>query len=116
MLYTIEKISNGVATVRYPDNSWAEIVLTENMTEEQLDAMAWNFRPKVGIAPSFVTTGSSRTASPESIITVTDPEWLSNRKMEYGTLESQIEYITENGLDAWQAEVAAIKARYPKPE
>lgn len=114
MLYTIEKINNGVATVRYPDDSWAEIVLTEGMTEEQMDAMAWNYRPKVGVSPSFVTAGSSRTASPEPVLS--DPEWLANRKAEYGTLESQIEYITENGLEAWQAEVEAIKARHPKPE
>jgi len=26
----------------------------------------------------------------------------------------QIEFITENGLDAWQAKVAEIKARHPK--
>ena len=29
--------------------------------------------------------------------------------------ESQIEYITENGLDAWQTKVAQIKADNPKP-
>ena len=28
--------------------------------------------------------------------------------------ESQIEFITENGLEAWQTKVAEIKARYPK--
>ena len=32
----------------------------------------------------------------------------------YGTLASQIEYITENGLEAWQAKVAQIKADNPK--
>ncbi|MDP6586692.1 MAG: hypothetical protein QF535_18700 [Anaerolineales bacterium] len=37
------------------------------------------------------------------------------RKKEYGTVEEQIEYITENGLEAWQTKVAEIKTKYPKP-
>jgi len=38
----------------------------------------------------------------------------ANRLHEYGPAESQIEFITENGLEAWQANVAEIKARHPK--
>jgi hypothetical protein len=41
-------------------------------------------------------------------------EVIENRKAEYGTIEKQIEFITENGLDAWQDKVAEIKAKYPK--
>jgi len=40
---------------------------------------------------------------------------ISRRVSEYGRVENQIEYITENGLEAWQAKVAEIKARHPKP-
>jgi hypothetical protein len=36
------------------------------------------------------------------------------RKKEYGPVEKQIEFITENGLEAWQARVAEIKAKYPQ--
>jgi hypothetical protein len=36
------------------------------------------------------------------------------RRNEYDSPEDQIEYITENGLEAWQAKVAEIKAKYPK--
>ena len=36
------------------------------------------------------------------------------RKAAYGSIESQIEFITENGLDAWTAKVAQIKADNPK--
>lgn len=36
------------------------------------------------------------------------------RRSEYGSVEDQIEYITENGLDAWQAKVTEIKNKYPK--
>jgi hypothetical protein len=37
-----------------------------------------------------------------------------NRIKEYGSIAEQIEYITENGLDAWQSKVNSIKAKYPK--
>jgi len=36
------------------------------------------------------------------------------RAIEYGPPVDQIEFITENGLEAWQAKVAEIKAKYPK--
>ena len=39
---------------------------------------------------------------------------VSNRKSEYGSVESQIEFITENGLDAWKTKVDEIKGKYPK--
>ena len=39
---------------------------------------------------------------------------ITNRMGEYGQAEKQIEFITENGLEAWQARVAEIKARHPK--
>ena len=41
-------------------------------------------------------------------------EAVFNRKSEYGSVESQIEFITENGLDAWKTKVDEIKAKYPK--
>ena len=40
---------------------------------------------------------------------------IARRVNEYGPVENQIEYITENGLEAWQAKVAEIKTRHPKP-
>tara|TARA_Y100000310_G_scaffold37917_1_gene35554 strand:- start:42 stop:536 length:495 start_codon:yes stop_codon:yes gene_type:complete len=36
------------------------------------------------------------------------------RVLVYGPVAEQIEFITENGLEAWQAKVAEIKAKYPK--
>tara|TARA_R110002020_G_C16216207_1_gene767350 strand:- start:5 stop:385 length:381 start_codon:yes stop_codon:yes gene_type:complete len=41
--------------------------------------------------------------------------YLYARRSEYGDLVDQIEFITENGLEAWQARVAGIKNLYPKP-
>ena len=39
---------------------------------------------------------------------------VANRKAEYGSTAEQIEYITENGLEAWQSKVQEIKTKYPK--
>ena len=39
---------------------------------------------------------------------------VANRQKEYGSIAEQLEYITENGLDAWQTKVQAIKSKYPK--
>ena len=39
---------------------------------------------------------------------------VQNRIKEYGSIAEQIEYITENGIDAWQSKVNSIKAKYPK--
>ena len=36
------------------------------------------------------------------------------RVLVYGPVAEQIEFITENGLEAWQVKVAEIKAKYPK--
>tara|TARA_B100000131_G_C18118977_1_gene612226 strand:- start:1255 stop:1653 length:399 start_codon:yes stop_codon:yes gene_type:complete len=37
------------------------------------------------------------------------------RLMEYGPPDKQIEFITENGLDAWKERVSEIKKKFPKP-
>ena len=44
-----------------------------------------------------------------------NPQWLADRLAAYGSVGSQLEYITENGLAAWRAHVAQIKADNPKP-
>ena len=42
------------------------------------------------------------------------PTYADKRMMEYGTIPEQLEFITENGLEAWQSKVAEIKKKYPK--
>jgi len=39
---------------------------------------------------------------------------IANRKKSYGTIEQQIEFITENGVEAWQEKVNQIKLKNPK--
>lgn len=59
----------------------------------------------------WVVTEIPSPPEPEPIVET----YLSKRKKEYGNIEEQIEYITENGLDAWQTRVQSIKTKYPKP-
>ena len=123
MEYTIEKIENGIATFRYADGSYANATLAQSMLPEEVDDLAFAYAPKVGVAPSHVAVGQTRNAvkMPDEgpIVDEADapviPDYLQNRMAAYGDVYSQIEYITENGLEAWQAHVAEIKAQYSAP-
>lgn len=120
MQYTLSEIENGIAKVTWSDGSWTFIEMTSDMTEEDFDDAVFRAIPpnlKVGSTPAFITEGSVRTASEKSWdSSETDlPEWQIARQEAYGDISSQIEYITENGLDAWQTKVAQIKADNPKP-
>jgi len=123
MQYTVSEINNGVAKITFSDQSWIYIELRSGMTEEELDDEVFRLAPpqlKTGSAPSFLSAGVTRTAVekewPDNIGPVPDgsPQWLQDRRLAYGSTESQIEYITENGLEAWQTHVAQIKADNPK--
>ena len=114
--YTVEKIENGVALLRYEDNSWSEIVLSSNMTEADLDDVALQFAPKTGAKPSFLSVGDARTAAAKNEVDGDDrPQYVLDRINAYGDAFVQLEYITEKGLDKWQEHVTAIKAANPKP-
>jgi len=123
MEYTVEKIENGVATFRYADGSYANATLSQAMLPEEVDDLAYAYAPKEGVAPSHVSVGQVRNAvqmqAPEPIDeadpVVDMPDYIQNRMAAYGDVYGQIEYITENGLEAWQAHVAEIKAQYPAP-
>ena len=123
MKYTLNSINDGVANVTYADGSWAQFVVTKDMQQADIDDLAYQFQPKTGEAPSFLVNqvGVQRDAT-EKAVEVEEPEeivddrpqWLKDRIAAYGPLDKQIEYITENGLDKWQAHVAKIKADNPK--
>tara|TARA_R100000734_G_C3222528_1_gene33502 strand:- start:112 stop:474 length:363 start_codon:yes stop_codon:yes gene_type:complete len=119
MEYTIPEINNGVAKIQFSDSSWTFVELTADMTEADLDDIVFRVTPphlKTGEAPSFLKAGTTRTAAEKPIEEAADPrpKWLQNRQAAYGTTEDQIEYISENGLEAWQTKVAQIKADNPK--
>jgi hypothetical protein len=41
--------------------------------------------------------------------------WLDGRLSEYPALAEQMDNIYHNGIAAWKADIAVIKAKYPKP-
>ena len=120
MQYTIPEINNGLAKIVFPDDTWTFVPLTEDMTEAELDDIVHRITPPhllSGTTPSFLSAGATRTAAEKPAQEYVDPrpQWLQDRQTAYGTLESQIEYITENGLSAWQTKVTQIKTDNPKP-
>lgn len=46
----------------------------------------------------------------------TATEYQRNRAAEYPPMADQLDKIFHEGLDAWKAEIQAIKDKYPKPE
>ena len=112
--YTVEKIESGIATLRYSDGSWAEVVLSSDMTEEDVDDLALQFATKTATYPSFLSAGDSRTAKAKAVPVDDRAEYIIKREAAYGPCTSQLEYITENGLDKWQEKVAQIKTDNPK--
>lgn len=120
MQYTIPEINNGIAKVQWSDGTWTFVELKSDMTEADLDDLVHRMTPphlKTGTAPSFLSEGVTRTSAEKTEEAFVDPRpaWEIARQDAYGDLAEQIEYITENGLEAWQTKVAQIKADNPKP-
>ena len=69
----------------------------------------WNIKDKAKPTDDQLKAVESNADKLEKNATAID-----NRKAEYGTVEQQLEYITENGLTKWQENVTAIKKKYPK--
>ena len=78
-------------------------------------------RDITNVEPNAPEGHSASLGTPEFV----DGEWVQTwvykqesgvtaRVILYGDAEHQVEFITENGLEAWQARVAEIKALYPK--
>ena len=121
-IYTVTKSDERGLHVQYEDGSWAILPATVDMLPEDIDDLAAQFQPKQLQAPAFMTVGTQRSAvakpaeEPVDDGDIPDTPYVTARIEAYGIPEAQLEYITENGLEAWQAHVAEIKAANPKPE
>lgn len=122
-IYTVTKSDSNGLTVTYEDGSWAVLPVTIDMQPEDIDDLAAQFAPKNLQAPAFISVGTQRSAvekpaegpvEPEDVVD-DRPAYVIARTAAYGSTAAQIEYITENGLEAWQAHVDEIKAANPKP-
>ena len=67
---------------------------------------------------SIQLTDEEQTAADNEQTTATEAidavAYKRKRKLEYGSIEEQLEYIVENGLDAFITKKNGIKDKYPK--
>lgn len=77
-----------------------------SIDNDNIDTLVWNDGNPTNITKEQILDKQKELQAIEDII--------SNRIKEYGSIAEQIEYITENGLDAWQSKVNSIKTKYPK--
>jgi len=73
---------------------------------EDINTLEWHDGNPTNITNQQILAKQSELQALEDVI--------SKRIKEYGSVAEQIEYITENGLDAWQTKVNTIKSKYPK--
>jgi hypothetical protein len=45
-----------------------------------------------------------------------DQNYARQRRAEYPKIEDQLDTLFHGGFDAWHTQIAAIKAKYPKPD
>lgn len=126
MKYTVIDMNHdeGYVDVEFEDKSWARIHTPEGTEFCAFQEMVFGYSPsKVNYkCPSFLEIGyegyiesrdgKDKDGSP--ILPPEEPQWLKERKAAYGSGISQLEFITENGLEAWQEHVKAIKEAFPK--
>jgi len=112
--YTITAIDGDLLTVEYTDGSWAQFRVTEGMTQENVDDLAYQFAPKpVGNPPAFVVVGSQNTAQPMPA-TQLSPEEL--RRAYYVVEADPIFFKWQRGTateQQWLDKILEIKSRYP---
>ena len=96
--------ANGVAKVDFMN----DVMLQDNSDGKGAFIATWNLniaKPTMEQLDAYEAV--AKTAEDNAQV-------VAKRKEAYGSMEAQIEFITENGLDAWQQKVAEIKANNPK--
>jgi hypothetical protein len=77
-----------------------------SVSGEDINTIEWHDNNPTNITNQQILDKQSELQALQDVV--------DNRIKEYGSIAEQIEYITENGLDAWQTKVNSIKAKYPK--
>ena len=96
--------NNGVASVDFIK----DVLLQDDSNGQGPYIKEWNLNiAKPSSADLDAVEAAAATAEANAQV-------IAARKVAYGSIESQIEFITENGLDAWATKVAQIKADNPK--
>lgn len=120
MNYKITARDGAKVTVEYTDGSHAELSINSTTTKSHFEQMVKDFAPKTDadVSVDWLSVGDKTTTEEEEevIAPSTNPDWMIARIKAYGLPSEQVEYITENGLAAWQTKVSEIKTANPKPE
>ena len=124
MDYTITELTDGNAVVTFSDGAWANVPVLTDDTKEIFEERVQGFTTKLSQSnPDWIAASQTGSVTQVAFADIApeeapddNPAWLKSRVAAYGDSVSQIEFITENGLAAWQTEVARIKALHPQPE
>ena len=85
-----------------------DVILQDNSDGKGVFIAEWNLpiaKPTIEQLNAYET---------QATIYENNQQVIANRKKAYGTIEQQIEFITENGVEAWQEKVNQIKLENPK--
>jgi hypothetical protein len=109
----IANIDNQNKILGWYDSNIHSVIPTPNVevTDEQ-----WNIALSEG-HNKVNTDGSTEVfdfRSEEEIAEVKATQYKRDRIISYGTTEEQLEYLVENGVDAFVQRNLAIKAQFPK--
>jgi len=67
-------------------------------------------------AGAFDADGNQVTIDMDAVNSWVDPEqYKYDRATAYPSIADQLDTIYHEGIDAWKAEIAAVKQEYPKP-
>lgn len=94
-----------------------EAEIGTSIDEETFNNVIWFpadtvfFRRDMESLPSPVTWEEFNTRLQEAQSAVV---WVYGRQSEYPSIQDQLDKIFHEGLDAWKAEIQAIKDKYPK--
>ena len=120
MNYTITELTDGNAVVTFADGAWANVPVLATDTKAVFETRVQGYATKTtGSNPAWIAASQTGSVTQEAYSDAGsggtgNPAWLDARIAAYGAMASQLEYITENGLAAWQAQVATIKSNNPK--
>ncbi len=96
--------ANGVDNVDFTK----DVMLQDDSNGQGAYIKEWNLdiaQPTDEQLASYETAGNTEEANATVI---------ANRKTAYGSWDKQLEEINEQGLDAWKARIAQVKADNPK--
>tara|TARA_R100000781_G_C4074198_1_gene125519 strand:+ start:577 stop:1131 length:555 start_codon:yes stop_codon:yes gene_type:complete len=115
MEYTITKIDSGVATVTYNDGSYAHLLMSDDMSEAEFDALAFDYAPKTGSVPFFASEGAKRNAKERNEehyngVFKSNNEWTQEKVDRLTSYEIVQLAIKERNLRLSQSDWVALKA------